>query len=151
MLTELRDRLYAHASSLASHGLFDATRIKECKRTVGYRPLATDVFTLVALFKEHWSVIQSRTPVTWQLLQDAGRRATELLEAVGLREQAPLVLAATALTRHRAFTLFLRAYDDVRRAVVYLREARGDAEAIAPSLYLGRGGRGKVYPVHIRA
>ncbi len=143
-LTDLRDRLYTDASSLSSHGFLDGSRLKECKRAVGYRALATDVFTLVALFKEHWAAIQSRTPVTWQLLQDAGRRATDLLEAVGLREQAPGILAETALVRQRAFTLFTRAYDDARKATLYLRDKQKDADSIAPSLYLGRGGRGKL-------
>ena len=107
-LMDLRDRLYADAASLSSHGLLDGSRLKECKRAVGYRALATDVFTLVALFKEHWAAIQARTPVTWQLLQDAGRRATDLLEAVGLREQAPAILAETALVRHRWFETGLK-------------------------------------------
>ncbi len=45
--------------------------------------------------------------------------------------------------RARAFTLFSRAYDQVRRAVNVLRWDEGDADSIAPSLYAGRGGRGK--------
>jgi hypothetical protein len=43
------------------------------------------------------------------------------------------------LTRLRAFTLFSRVYEDVRRAVQYVRGKAGDADAIMPSLYAGRG------------
>jgi hypothetical protein len=35
----------------------------------------------------------------------------------------------------------VHAYDQTRRAVAYLRWNEGDADAIAPSLYKGRGGR----------
>jgi hypothetical protein len=43
--------------------------------------------------------------------------------------------------RQKAFTLFVRAYDEARRAVQYLRAKAGDADSIAPSLYQGRAGR----------
>lgn len=46
-----------------------------------------------------------------------------------------------ALQRSKAFTLFLSAYEEARHAVSYLRRHGGDASAIAPSLYAGRGGR----------
>jgi hypothetical protein len=45
--------------------------------------------------------------------------------------------------RARAFTVFSRAYDQVRRAAMFLRWNEGDPDAIVPSLYAGRGGRGK--------
>jgi hypothetical protein len=35
----------------------------------------------------------------------------------------------------------VHAYDQTRRAVIYLRWNEGDADTIAPSLYKGRGGR----------
>ena len=36
----------------------------------------------------------------------------------------------------KAFTLFARAYDQCRRLVSYLRWDTGDAESIAPSIYV---------------
>jgi hypothetical protein len=57
---------------------------------------------------------------------------------VGLRAQATASVEAATDARMRAFTLFSRAYADVRRAVAYLRAGEGDAESIAPSLYTGR-------------
>jgi hypothetical protein len=64
-----------------------------------------------------------------------------LLVAVGLKEQAPVKLGEAAQRRRRAFTLLIQAYDDARRAIVYLRAKSGDAAQIAPSLYAGRRGR----------
>ena len=63
--------------------------------------------------------------------------------AAGLREQGPAVVQDVARIRDQAFTLMMRAYDEVRRAVTFLRWQQGDADTIAPSLYAGRGGRGK--------
>ena len=55
------------------------------------------------------------------------------------------MLGATA-DRTRAFVLFVRCYDEIRRAVSFLRWNEGDADTLVPSLYAGRGGRGKSEP-----
>jgi hypothetical protein len=94
----------------------------------------------VALLEQHGSLVENKTPVTLAALNDAGNRAVELLAAVGLREQGPISTGEAARLRQKAYRLFVRAYDDVRRAVVYLRSPQGDADEIAPSLYAGRGG-----------
>ena len=145
-LTELRDRLLDDAESLSNHGLLQRERLKECKKAPGYRAVATDVFTLVTLFKEDWSTLEGRTPVTRELLQRAGTRALELLAAVGTKEQGPVTVSEAQLARQQAYTLFARTYDDVRRAVAYLRPEEGEADKLAPSLYAGRGGRGSATP-----
>jgi hypothetical protein len=140
-LTVLRDRMYQAALALAEFGLVNAERLEECKTTIGYRALSNDVLTLVAIYKEHWSEVAQKTPVTATLLDEAGTRAVELLESVSLKEQAQLTAPEAALQRTRAFTLLTRTYDNVRRAVAYLRAVQGDLEKVAPSLYAGRRGR----------
>lgn len=139
-LSVIRDRLVATAASLVAQELVDGQRLAEIKKVPGYRALASDVLALVALFKQHWSLVENKTPVTLAALNDAGNRAVELIAAVGLREQGPISTGEAARLRQKAYTLFVRAYDDVRRAVVYLRAPQGDADEIAPSLYAGRGG-----------
>ena len=49
--------------------------------------------------------------------------------------------AAKGERRVRAYTLFVRAYDQCRRAATYLRWGEEDADEIAPSLFANRGGR----------
>jgi hypothetical protein len=142
-LVSIRDRLLTDALSLVGYQLVDGDRIKDCKKANGYRATATDVLTLVAVFKERWSELAGKTPVTLAALNDAGNRALELLTAVGVREQGPVNAGEAARMREKAFTLFSRAYDDARRVVSYLRAEPGDADDIAPSLYVGRGGRGR--------
>lgn len=139
-LAVLRDRLHTSAMSLADYGLLDGSVLKQCKRFIGYRATATDVFTLVALFKESWSEVAGKTPVTLEALNDAGQRAVGLLAAFGAREQGPASTAEAARLRQQAFTLFAAAYDDARRAVAYLRPAPGARDEIAPTFYASRGG-----------
>jgi hypothetical protein len=137
-VTDLRDRLFEDAQSLANHDLLEEQRLEECKKSPSYRAIATDVFTLVALFKERWPHIENRTPVTAAFLQQAGKRAFDLLGAVGSKEQAPTTVGETQLVRQQVFTLFSRAYEDARSAVQYLRRDEGDANEIAPTYYTGR-------------
>jgi hypothetical protein len=50
-------------------------------------------------------------------------------------------VAAATDQRQRVFTLTLRAYEEARSAVTYLRRREGDAESIAPNLYTGKARR----------
>ena len=140
-LTVIRDRLFADATALSNYGLIDSERLKHCKTATGYRPIAGDVFALATVFKDHWAAVEGKTAVTLAHLGQAKNMALALLEAVGLREQAPITVGEAALVRQKAFTLFVRAYDEARRAVLYLRAKAGDADNVAPSLYALRGSR----------
>lgn len=141
-----RDRLLACAQALALTGLLDESRLAGCRTTTAYRAIASDIFMLVPLFKEHWSSIENKTPLTLSDLNRASNLALELLAEVGLSEQAPVGVSEAARTRAKIYTLFADAYEDARRAVQYLRAKHGDAHDITPSLYAGRGGRGNKTP-----
>lgn len=136
-----RDRLLSDALSLSNYGYIDAALLKDVKKTPGYRALAADVFLLVKIFKENWSVIQNRTPVTAKVVQDAGDTAVELLAAVVEKEGGPTSPAEAQAIRQRAFTLFYNAYEDARAAVAYLRRGKDEEiiDDIAPSLFVRRG------------
>jgi len=101
-LSVIRDRLFADAMSLANCNLIDGARLAQVKTAVGYRPLATDVFTLIAVLKERWTALQNKTPVTLEPLNDAGHRAVERLAAAGQREQAPVTVGEAVERRQRA-------------------------------------------------
>jgi hypothetical protein len=88
-------------------------------------------------------LITNGWPIKREDLQRAEAIAVAILRTVGLQEQGPTAIAATTDARLRAFTLFVRTYDHVRRGISYLRWEQDDVEAIAPSLYQGRGGRKK--------
>lgn len=140
-LTEARDNLLANASSLANLGLLDGERLKNVKSVPGYRALASDVLTLCTVYRDDWAKVEGKTPYTPAELHRLGTRALQLVSVLGTREQAPGTPAEATLLRQKAFTLFVRAYENARRAVHYLRAKEGDAESIAPSLYTSRSGR----------
>jgi hypothetical protein len=70
-----------------------------------------------------------------------------LLVALGAREQ-PNAGAPNptdpAEQRVRAYTLFVKAYEETRRAVAYLRWHEGDLDDIMPSLFANRKSARKV-------
>jgi hypothetical protein len=141
-LIELRDVLQADAMALAKRKVLDEAQVTKLRSGVGYKNIAFEVVGLIGLFRERWDSIKGRTLIQPEELEHAGRRAQELVTAVGLKEQAPAMVGAAAAVRQRAFTLFSSAYDEARRAVAYLRWHQNDADTIAPSLFAGRVRRG---------
>jgi len=140
-LATLRDMLFADAAALAKRGVFDEARIGKLRSGPGYKSLAFDVVGLVQVFRERWADIAGRTATQTTELERAGQLAQQLVTAVGLKEQQPVSATSASLLRLQAFTVFVRAYDEVRRAVAFLRWHEEDAESIAPSLWAGRGTR----------
>jgi hypothetical protein len=72
-------------------------------------------------------------------LQAASRIGTRLTRIVGIREQSPVQEAAVIEQRQRVFTLTMRAYDETRAAIAFVRRREDDAESITPNLYTGKG------------
>ena len=138
---KLRQDLLADAEALARRGLVDAAAVKEIRAGQGNIDTANDLVALSALFLAAWSNVENKTAATMEDAIRAGDLGARLLAALGVREHGLPAPAESADRRVRAYTLFVRAYDQVRRALTYLRWDEGDADRIAPSLYKGRGGR----------
>jgi hypothetical protein len=137
----LRNTLYADAVALATRGLISGDRIGEFKANIGYKNLAFDLMALSGVIRQSWDKISSKTAITLADLDQADLLCDQIVNAVGTREQAPTVAAESSTQRQRHFTLFVNAYDQVRRAISFLRWDEDDLESIAPSLYAGRGAR----------
>lgn len=137
---KLRDTMYLDAVALAHRGLINGDRMAEFKTNVGYKNLAFDLLGLATLLRENWDKIASRTGIQMSELDEAELLGRQLMDAVGAREQAPATAAQVQAQRQRNFTLFSRSYDQVRRAIGYLRWDDDDIEQICPSFYAGRGG-----------
>lgn len=137
-LTKARDLLVTDVTALAKRKLLDGSRLDELQGTSGYKNIAFDVMLLATLMREHWASIEGKTAVQLAELDRAEQIADRLAMAIGLREQEPGAANAAGETRQRAFSLFMKAYDQARRAITYLRWDEGDADTIAPSLYAGR-------------
>lgn len=140
--TTLRLDLLREAESLVSRGVFEGSAVAAIRAGQGHVDMANDLVALATLYQKGWKLIAGRSFVTEAEVERAARLGSELLLAIGRREherEAPH--SAAGLTRARAYTLFARAYEEVRRGVGYLRWYRGDAESIAPTLYRIRAPR----------
>jgi len=141
----LRQLLCSDAVALANRGLLDSRRLRGLKGPQGHRNLAFDLLALAALLRERWPELRGKTALELSELDAAGVLAEQLIVCMNARKQPAPLLAAAAEQRRRAFTLFVSAYDEARRAISFLRWKHGDADSIAPSLYAGRSsGRRRV-------
>ncbi|HYQ02307.1 MAG TPA: hypothetical protein VER96_26715 [Polyangiaceae bacterium] len=136
--TALRDTLYSDALALVNRGLVNGEPLKDFKTATGYKNLAEDLVGLSSLLRRSWDKIGARTMVTMAELDQAEDVSERLLHAVAVRENASDVLADAIQKRLQVFTLLVNAYDQVRRAISFLRWTEEDIEEIAPSLYAGR-------------
>ena len=127
--------------SLVKRKLADGSEIAELRGNVGFQNQITDTLQLVGFFRRHWARIEAVTPVTTSDLEQASTLAASLANALGEREQGPASTSAPAEVRTRAYTKLVVTWDEIRRVVTFLRWHKGDADAIAPSLWAGRGGR----------
>jgi len=137
---ELRGRMLVTAETMVVFGMLDAARVAEIKAGSGHIDTAEDLVALSAMFKEHWSSLQGKQPLTAADISRASKLGSEIMLVVGPKTVAAKVGDAAAVTvdadrRARAFSLFVNTYEACRRAIAYLRWNEGDADTIAPSLF----------------
>jgi hypothetical protein len=145
-LFAIRDQLFSDAQTLGKRKLLDLTRVEKYRSGLGFKNLALDVNGLVQILRENAGAIAGKTAVTAAELDHAAELAGTIIVAVGVKEQSPAVTSAITLVRQQAFTLFVNAYDALRRGISFLRWNEGDVDTIAPSLYAGRTGRKPTEP-----
>jgi len=141
-----REILLADVNALISRDLIGPAALKNLKGVNGYKNIAFDLSALAHILKNNWAKISGRTGVTLEELDKAEVLAEQLQTAVGQHKKVPVSTTETVRHRQAAFTLFIRAYEEVRSSIEYLRRRQGDAESIAPSLYVRRS-KGKKRPV----
>lgn len=107
----------------------------------GYRNLAHNLGMLAGLCVRHWSTIEGRSGITKDDVTRASMLNEEILKVLGERVNDNGEASQNALLRAQAFTLLVRGYDELRRAIAFIRYHEGDVDEIVPSLYAGRGGR----------
>src|SRR5512145_2045851 len=133
-----RDNLVSDAQALVQRGVIGPDALGGLKGAVGHKNIVSDVLKLTTLFRSNWARIAGRTLVTEAELDEADAALDTLMTDLGVREQTPASKEATALERQKAYTLFVNAYDQVRRGVSFLRWNEEDADEIAPSLFGGK-------------
>jgi hypothetical protein len=139
----MREMFRLDAVALANRGLIDPSKLSAFQGLVGYKNVGFELIDWANLMRDAWPKIEGRCSTTVEEINQAKAIGERLVRAAGLREQGPAVTAEVARIRQQALTLLVRAYDEVRRAVAFLRWREGDSDTIAPSLYAGRGGSKK--------
>lgn len=139
----LKAKFAADANACVVHGLIDPKKLSEVQGGVGFKELASDLSIYAKVFTQSWPSIQNKVGTTLADIERAGKLAQRIIRVVGTREQATQNVAEATDVRMRVYTLFMRTYDYIRRAVTFLRWAEADAEEIAPSLFADRSRRKK--------
>lgn len=136
--TRWRDLLCADAKVLIARGHLNAQQLKGVTRVHGYKNLALDLANLSRMFRRAWGKIEGFTAVQLSELAEVDQIVLKLGAAVISRKKAPEQAAEAGEIRQRVFVLFHNSYDQIRRAIIFLRWHEGDADTIVPSLYAGR-------------
>lgn len=139
----VRDQLRSDANVLARRGFVDSKRLAELKGGTGYLNVGSDIGVLVCILRERWSEIETKSAIQSFELEEAEQLHERITFAVAERTSVSTVMAAATDDRQRAFVLLVRAYDQARRAVSYLRWGERDRAKMLPSLWTARGGRTK--------
>jgi hypothetical protein len=132
---ELRSLLLNDVNNLRKHGFLVCANLSQLRGANGNRNIASDVMTLAALLREHWAQVSSHCGASLIDLDRAEVLSDELMKILGERESAPERLAAATLLRRRVYTLFMRAYAEVRKAVRAIVIAPEEARKLTPSVH----------------
>lgn len=130
--------LFADAQTLACRGYVSEEALAKFGKRRGYLGVATDVMMVSCLLRSTLPRVVETFPFTEADLDEALSLGDQLVYAIGLRKDPLRERKGVAELRDRAFTLFIEAYGQVRRAVQYLRWEKDDAECLMPSLYKRR-------------
>ncbi|HEY5956676.1 MAG TPA: hypothetical protein VIV60_08990 [Polyangiaceae bacterium] len=128
----LRERLVNELLMLAHRGYVAPP--PKLRGTNGYRNIANDVHVVASLLRHAWDAVADMTLITKEDLDRAQSLADRILTGIEKRPEESEVLMNAQRERQCAFTLLMRAYHDVRGAVVYLRWFERDANRVAPRI-----------------
>lgn len=134
----LARELSTHARALALKGLVEASPLDAFARGRGHLATASALTAATLVLRASWDAAVGKTAVEAADLDRADRIARELCEIAGRRTRVDPIAAADLDVRARALTLLVRAYDDARHAIAYVRWKEGDVDRIAPSLFRKR-------------
>lgn len=138
-------RLEAYLRAAIAADIITSSRLSELKGGVGHRNLVHDLLLVVQIYRSNWSKIEGKTFFTQADIRHADALAARLNATLAERDVKPGSLDEVTLDRQRAFTLFYRAYENVRRCVWFLLKSDDEEhllEEVMPSLHNNsRGGR----------
>jgi hypothetical protein len=132
-LTRFRTLFVSDINGLATRGLMDNSKLPDLKSASGHRNQAESVFALTAHLRRSWETIRTRTAVTIDELEEAEATAQSMLMALARKDASLIAPNEAARARRQAFTLFYRAYAQVRRAVLFVSPSATSKRSRPPS------------------
>jgi hypothetical protein len=136
------DQLFTDALALAKRGLMDPRRVAQVRSPSrsSHLRLGNDLYAVVLLLRQSWPAIAGKTPITEAELNEGAVLAVRLVDAIAddrhRRRHKPRPVDFDL--RQRCFSLFLPAYEEARRAALYLCWYQADADLVVPSLWARR-------------
>ncbi len=134
-----RESVVAVGRSLVLLELMDTRVFEQAGRVIGYTNVAYELIGLCSTMLENLPRLGGRCPLTEEQLRRGQALANLILSEQAEKSRASSRYDLAQRNRQRAYTLLARAWVHIRRAVIYLRWAEGDADTLAPSFYPGRG------------
>jgi hypothetical protein len=94
------------------------------------------------LLRDNWDAITGCTTITLDEVNRATVLAQLLFRSAESRNERAAIPADLVRLKKQVYTLFLLAYDELRRCLEFIE--RGAADRVAPSLYQGWGRKSRV-------
>jgi hypothetical protein len=135
---KLRAKLLATAELLVLFGDVSEDRVAAIRSGTSHADMANGVEQLALMFEEIWDRVQSRIPITAEMVERAPKLALEINALLGAKTVRPVGAKPSEAQsmRQRAFTLLVKVYEECRSAVEYVRRREGDAMSFTPSLFI---------------
>lgn len=140
-VAEVRGQMLSAAEMLADFGKLSAAQISEIRKGRGAGDSANDAGVLAQLFRDNWATVQGLTPVTKELVEEAGEVGAKLLQLLkpGAGKGAPSQQELEKLRdqRNRLWTLLVAGHSELSAAAYW--KWREGYRAHVPALQ-GRAG-----------
>ncbi len=129
----LRTELLEEVRPLLASGHITPSEIRSLRRTNEPRDAALDLTLLAAVLHDHRARLLD--------LAECQRVAGALITALDVHGPQAVAMRAATDLRRRAFTSFVRLWDELRRDFTYVRWETEDEDTIVPPLWPGPGAR----------
>jgi hypothetical protein len=134
---KLRGDLLLAAELLARLGEVPVDRVVAIRSGTTNEDIADNIEELGALFEEIWDSVESRIPISAEMVERAPGLALELHALLGAKQLGAVAKGTDPQgMRQRAYTLLVNVYEECRSAITYLRRHEGDADSFAPSMFV---------------
>jgi hypothetical protein len=140
---KIRLLIASDAKVLALRGLVDQRILDDLKGPVGYTNTTSDLSALIALYRLNWSKLAELTSIKASDLEEAQNAYQALMTAIVNKAETAASVEDATDQRNRAYALVLKAHDQARRAIMFVRWDEQDGDKYVPSLWAGRGFRPK--------